>query len=91
EQNLQLINKLNRLIAEFNLPILLGTSRKSFIKRTLNERMAAAKRDDERERLAGTIASSVIGILRGARIVRVHDVAEMTAAVRLAEAITQTR
>ncbi|MGH9800431.1 MAG: dihydropteroate synthase [Blastocatellia bacterium] len=87
QQNLQLINKLNRLAAEFGLPILLGTSRKSFIKRILDRRMTGTKRDDERERVAGTAASTVIGILRGARIVRVHDVAEMTALVRLTEAI----
>ena len=90
EQNLQLIHQLDRLTEEFELPILLGTSRKSFIKRTLDQRMTAAQRNDDRERLAGTIASSVIGILRGARIVRVHDVAEMTAVVRLAEAISQS-
>jgi dihydropteroate synthase len=87
EQNLQLINRLDRLAAEFGLPILLGTSRKSFIKRTLDQRMNATKRNDERERLAGTAASSIIGILRGARIVRVHDVAEIVASVRLTEAI----
>ncbi len=91
EQNLQLINGLDRLAAEFNLPILLGTSRKSFIKRTLDKRMTATNRDNKRERLAGTIASTVIGILRGARIVRVHDVAEIVAAVRLTEAITQSK
>lgn len=90
QQNLQLINGLDRLAAEFDLPILLGTSRKSFIKRTLDQRMTATKRDDERECLAGTSASTVIGILRGVRIVRVHDVAEMIAAVRLAEAISQS-
>lgn len=90
EQNLQLINQLDRLTAEFGLPILLGTSRKSFIKRTLDQRMTATKRDDERERLAGTAASITIGIQRGARIVRVHDVAEMTAIVRLTEAISQS-
>jgi len=90
QQNLQLINGLDRLAAEFDLPILLGTSRKSFIKRTLDRILTATKRDDERERLAGTAASTVIGILRGARIVRVHDVVEMAAAVRLTEAISQS-
>ena len=89
QQNLQLINGLERLTAEFALPVLLGTSRKSFIKRTLDQQMTATKRNDERERVAGTVASSVIGISRGARIVRVHDVAEMAAAVRLTEAISQ--
>ena len=90
QQNLQLINQLDRLTAEFNLPVLLGTSRKSFIKRTLDEQMTATKRDDERERLAGTAASIAVGVLHGARIVRVHDVAEMTAVVRLTEAIAQS-
>lgn len=86
-QNLELINQLDRLATEFDLPVLLGTSRKSFIKRTLDERMTATKRSDERERVAGTAASIVIGIERGARIVRVHDVAEMVAVVRLTEAM----
>ncbi len=89
EQNLQLINHLDRLTAEFGLPVLLGTSRKSFIKRTLDQRMTATKRDDQRERIAGTAASLTIGIERGARFVRVHDVAEMTAVVRLTEAISK--
>ncbi|MDX2042938.1 MAG: dihydropteroate synthase [Acidobacteriota bacterium] len=89
EQNLQLINRLDRLTAEFGLPVLLGTSRKSFIKRTLDQRMTATKRDDQRERIAGTAASLAIGIERGARFVRVHDVVEMTAVVRLTEAISK--
>ncbi|MFN0109747.1 MAG: dihydropteroate synthase [Blastocatellia bacterium] len=87
QQNLRLINQLDRLAAEFELPILLGTSRKSFLKRTLDEQMTATERNDERERVAGTAASIAVGILRGARLVRVHDVAEMTAVVRVTEAI----
>jgi dihydropteroate synthase len=90
QQNLQLINGLDRLTEEFALPVLLGASRKSFIKRTLDQRMTAPSRDDERERLAGTIASSVTGILRGARIVRVHDISELTATVVLTEAILKS-
>lgn len=90
QQNLQLINHLNRLIAEFDLPILLGPSRKSFIGRILDEKIFSGMRDKTREQLAGTAASAVIGILRGARILRVHDVAEMCATVRLAEAIVQS-
>lgn len=89
QQNLQLINQLDRLIAEFGLPLLLGASRKSFIKRTLDQVMTSDRRNDERERAAGTTASSVIGILRGGRILRVHDVVETVAAVRLTEAIAQ--
>jgi dihydropteroate synthase len=90
QQNLQLINRLDRLVSEFGLPVLLGTSRKSFIKRTLDERMRATKRSDERERLAGTAASTVIGIERGAQIIRVHDVGEMAAVIRLTEALLAT-
>ncbi|MFN0087563.1 MAG: dihydropteroate synthase [Blastocatellia bacterium] len=89
-QNLQLINGLDRIVRAFGLPVLLGTSRKSFIRRTLDEVLPAAVRDDERERAAGTAASIAIGILRGARIVRVHDVAEMAAVARLTEAILQS-
>jgi dihydropteroate synthase len=87
EQNLQLINGLERLTEEFKYPILLGPSRKSFIKRILDQRLSAANRDDRRERIAGTAASVTIGVLRGARIIRVHDVAEMTAVIRLTEAM----
>jgi dihydropteroate synthase len=40
-----------------------------------------------RERVAGTAATVVIGVLRGARIVRVHDVGMMLAVTRMAEAV----
>lgn len=86
EQNLQLINRLDRIVAEFGLPVLLGTSRKSFIKRTLDKAMTASARNEDRERVAGTAASVAIGVLRGARIVRVHDVGEMVAVSRMVEA-----
>jgi dihydropteroate synthase len=71
------------------MPVLIGTSRKSFIKRTLDKRMNSVKRDEALEPVAGTAASVVVGILRGARLVRVHDVAEMATIIRLTEAITQ--
>ena len=89
-QNLQLINNLNRIVEEFGLPVLLGTSRKSFIQKTLDSRIQAESRDARRESSTGTIASNVIGVLRGANILRVHDVGETVAAVRLAEAIIQS-
>jgi dihydropteroate synthase len=88
EQNLWLINRLDWLKERFSLPILLGTSRKSFIPRTLDRVLAAGiARDLERERLAGTAASLSIGVLRGARLVRVHDVADSLVVVRLTEAL----
>jgi dihydropteroate synthase len=94
EQNLQLVNGLDRIVSEFGLPVLLGTSRKSFIKRTLDKVLpsvardeASRARDEERERRAGTAATVAIGVLRGARVVRVHDVGEMVAVIRMAEAV----
>lgn len=88
EQNLWLINRLDWLKERFSLPILLGTSRKSFIPRTLDRVLAEGiARDLERERLAGTAASLSIGVLRGARLVRVHDVADSLVVVRLTEAL----
>jgi dihydropteroate synthase len=87
EQSLQLINGLDQLVSEFGLPVLLGPSRKSFIKRTLDKWLKAAKRDEKREAIAGTAASITVGVLRGARIVRIHDVGEMVALVRLMEAM----
>ena len=92
EQNLALIDRLDRLGEALALPILLGASRKSFIKRTLDRMMMGTRtvrRDDASERLFGTLASTVIGIERGARIIRVHDVGETVVAARLTEAIRE--
>ena len=60
-------------------PILVGTSRKSFIGSILNR--------DLEKRLWGTLATAVIGCWNGAHIVRVHDVMEAKDALRMAEAI----
>jgi len=87
-QNLQLINHLDQLISEIDLPLLLGSSRKSFIGRSLDHALTDSKRDERRERVAGTAASVALGILKGARIVRVHDVLDMVAVARLTEAIS---
>jgi dihydropteroate synthase len=86
EQNLQLINGLDWLVKAFGLPVMLGASRKSFIKRTLDRVLNAQFRDDMQEGMGGTAASVTIGVMRGARIVRVHDVSAMVAVVRLTEA-----
>lgn len=78
KHNLEILSRLE----EFRIlgrPILLGTSRKSFIGHLLN--LPPSKR------LEGTIASTVIGIMKGADIVRVHDVAEVKRAVEVADAI----
>ena len=90
EQNLELINELDVFRMRFGLPILLGVSRKSFIGRVLDAAQGEdeARLTEDTERLFGTAASVACGVLRGARIVRVHDVAEMVTVVRIAEAIS---
>jgi len=68
EQNIELIAKLNLLRKEFsNVPMLVGTSRKSFIGKILND----APVD---KRLPGSLATAAIAVWNGANIVRVHDV-----------------
>ena len=68
-QNLLLLNRLHAFL-DHERPLLVGVSRKSFIGEVLNI-------DKAKERLLGTAAAVSCAILRGAKIVRVHDVAEM--------------
>ncbi|MDI4663250.1 dihydropteroate synthase [Xanthobacter autotrophicus] len=77
-QNLAAVRRLGELRV-LDLPILLGTSRKSLIGKVIETTPA--------ERLPGTIASNVIGIMAGVEIIRVHDVAAHVQAARVAEAI----
>ncbi len=78
EQNLELIAKLDRLVSEFSeFPILVGASRKSFIGKILGDVPPS-------ERLGGSIAAALIAVQNGAKIVRVHDVKETVAAIKLA-------
>lgn len=78
EQNLEALRHLSAL-RRLGRPILLGTSRKSFIGRIFPS--------EPMERLPGTIASNVAGILAGVEIIRVHDVAAHVQAARVADAI----
>jgi dihydropteroate synthase len=78
EQNLVVLRRLAEL-ASLDRPVLVGTSRKSFIGRILDLPV-----DD---RLEGTAASVAVAILRGASIVRVHDVRAMARVARVAEAL----
>ena len=78
DQNLEAINKLEK-IRELGYPVLLGTSRKSVIGKTLDLPVD--------ERLEGTLATTVIGVMKGCGIIRVHDVKENIRAVKMAEAI----
>jgi len=79
--NLQLLQQVERLV-ETGYPVLLGTSRKSFIGQVL-------KLDNPAERLYGTLASVVMGVARGVQLFRVHDVRPAREAALLAWAVRE--
>ena len=78
EHNLQLLDRLDA-IAALGFPVVLGTSRKSFLGRLTG-------REDPHERAVATAATSVLGLERGASIFRVHDVAATRDALLVAAA-----
>lgn len=78
EMNLTAINHVDQLHA-LGFPILLGTSRKSVIGLTLD--LPAD------QRVEGTLATTVIGVMKGCAFVRVHDVKENLRVIRMTEAI----
>lgn len=80
QQELELIRRLEEL-KELARPILIGPSRKSFIKMVLD--LPAS------ERVEGTAAAVAIGIANGADIVRVHDVQQMVRICRMSDAIVR--
>lgn len=78
ENNLEIINCLEELHM-FGYPLLLGCSRKSVIGLTLDLPVA--------ERIEGTLVTTVMGVIKGASFVRVHDIKENVRAIRMTEAI----
>lgn len=78
EQNLEIIRRMEELQG-LGCPLLLGCSRKSVIGLTLNLPVE--------ERLEGTLATTVIAVMKGCMFVRVHDVRENVRAVRMTEAV----
>jgi dihydropteroate synthase len=78
EHNLVLLNRLGDVV-KLGYPVLLGTSRKRFIRETLD-----AGPDDVVE---GTIATTVLGIQQGVQMIRVHDVRANAKAARMADAV----
>ena len=81
-QNLEIMRKLADLKA-LKRPVLIGTSRKSFIRNVLGT--------DSEALLQGTAATLAIGICNGADMVRVHDVREMSLVCRMSDAIIRGR
>ena len=81
QHNLQLLRHLDALVA-LGRPVLVGASRKRFI----GELSDDAPTD---QRLGGSLAAGLAAVARGARILRVHDVAETVQALRLWQAVDQ--
>ena len=78
EHNLELLRRLDELLV-LGRPIVIGTSRKSFLSRVALAGVAA-------DRLPGTIATNVLALERGASVFRVHDVAPVREALAVAAA-----
>ena len=82
EQNLQILKKLS-VFKQLNRPILIGTSRKSFIGNLLDVPVT--------ERVEGTIATVCWAIVQGVDIVRVHDVKAVSRAVKMIDILSRTK
>jgi dihydropteroate synthase len=82
EHNLELLRRLGEL-AGLGRPIVVGTSRKTFI--------GKLTRRDPANRLGGTVASNVVALRNGADVLRVHEVGELRDALEVAEAILGRR
>jgi dihydropteroate synthase len=80
EQNLELINRLGEIRA-LGFPVMIGPSRKSFIGYTLD--LPAD------QRVEGTTATVAVGIVRGADLIRVHDVEAMMRVVKMTDALVR--
>ena len=78
EQNLEVLKRMDEL--KGIAPILLGTSRKGFLGKILNKKIP-------KERVIGTVATTVLGIQKGIDIVRVHDVKENFEAILVTDSI----
>lgn len=85
EHNLALLRRLDEL-AGIGRPIVIGTSRKSFLGAIAARFAGASEPPDAQDRLAGTITTNVLALERGARVFRVHDVAPVANALAVAAA-----
>jgi dihydropteroate synthase len=83
EQNYPLLAGLDQL-HELGFPLLVGTSRKSFIGRTL---AVKGKDAPSNQRLYGSLAAATASVLKGAHVVRVHDVKPAVEAVKIADEV----
>lgn len=81
EHSLEVLRRLDELKVALELPLLVGTSRKSFIGAVLDVPVE--------DRLEGTAATVALSIARGADIVRVHDVREMAKVAKMSDAVVR--
>src|SRR3954452_345884 len=82
DHNLELLRRLEEIVA-IGRPVVIGTSRKSFLGKLAGGR-------GEGERLPGTIVTNVLALERGAKVFRVHDVAEVVDSLAVAAATVGT-
>jgi dihydropteroate synthase len=85
EHNLELLRRLDEL-ASLGRPLVVGTSRKSFLGRIIADAQGVEEPVGVERRLPGTLATSVLAYERGAEVLRVHDVAPVRAALAVAAA-----
>lgn len=81
-QNLEVINKTEKLV-ELAYPVMIATSRKSVIGLTVDKPV--------KERIYGTIATTVVGIMKGASFIRVHEINENYDAIKMTKSILEER
>lgn len=82
EHNLELLGRLDALL-RLELPLLIGVSRKRMIGMITGRR--------EKDRVQGSVAAAVIGVMNGGRIVRTHDVAETIDAMKICNEVLKTK
>jgi len=83
DHNLALLRDIEKMSVETGVPVLAGVSRKSMI--------GAITGKPVEQRLAGSLAAALAAVVRGARIVRVHDVAETVDALKVWAAVANTK
>lgn len=82
EQNLTVINRTEKL-CELGYPVLIATSKKSVIGLSIDKQIS--------ERLSATLATTVVGIMKGASFVRVHDVDENLDVIKMTKSILEEK
>ena len=75
KHNITLLNNIS-IFHSLGFPIMLGTSRKKFIK-------DLSRNNDSKERIGGTISSSLYAMMQGVQILRVHDVNEVNQSIKV--------